>query len=98
MSKIIEQYYKQANIMPLLLKQKMEKFQRNEDIMKEFEYWIENHQYKSNGCISIEGYNAKDLAALSDFLDGEGAFILLIELREQPEKAKARILKGFVLK
>ena len=37
MSKVIENYYKQANVMPLLLKQKMTKLQRNADIMSEFE-------------------------------------------------------------
>ena len=57
MSRIIENYYKQANVMPLLLKQKMNKLSRNEDVLKEFEYWIEHKAYLQNG-VCIEGYTA----------------------------------------
>ena len=48
MSKIIEDYYKQAKVMPLLLKQNLSKLSRNEDILKEFEYWIEHKRYIPN--------------------------------------------------
>lgn len=97
MSKIIENYYKQANVMPLLLRQKMSKLSRNSDVLKEFEYWIEHKQYMPNG-ISIEGYTAKSLAEMSGYIDGEAAFMLLIELRESPEKALPRIKRGFYIK
>lgn len=97
MSKIIENYYKQADVMPLLLKQKMNKLTRNNDVLKEFEYWIEHKQYIANG-VSIEGYTAKALAELSDYIDGEAAFMLLIELREAPDKALCRIKSGFKIK
>lgn len=97
MSKIIENYYKQANVMPLLLKQKMSKLQRNADIMKEFEYWIEHKAYLQKG-ISVEGYTAQSLADLSAYTDGETAFMLLIELREAPDRALRRIKSGFKTK
>lgn len=97
MSKIIENYYKQANVMPLLLKQKMSKLQRNADIMKEFEYWIEHKAYLQKG-ISVEGYTARSLADLSAYTDGEAAFMLLIELREAPDRALRRIKSGFKIK
>lgn len=97
MSKLIEEYYKQAKVMPLLLKQKMNKLQRNEDIQKEFEYWIEHKKYVPNG-VSIEGYTAQKLSELSAYIDGEAAFMLLIELRETPEKALRRIKSGFKIK
>ena len=97
MSKIIENYYKQANVMPLLLKQKMSKLQRNADIMKEFEYWIEHKAYLPKG-ISVEGYTARSLADLSAYTDGEAAFMLLIELREAPDRALRRIKSGFKIK
>lgn len=97
MSHIIEEYYKQVNTIPLILKQKIDKLQRNKDICKEFEYWITHQKYKNNGVV-VNGYSAKDLAQLSRFLDGEGAFMLLIELREEPEKAMKRIQQGFKLK
>lgn len=51
-----------------------------------------------DNCVTIEEYTAKDIAALSKLLDGEGAFMLLIELRENPEKAKKRIKEGFKIK
>lgn len=97
MSKIIEDYYKQAKVMPLLLKQKLSKLQRNEDILKEFEYWIEHKAYLQNG-VCIEGYTAKSLAELSAYTDGEATFMLLIELREAPDKALCRIKNGFKMK
>lgn len=97
MSKIIENYYKQANVMPLLLKQKMSKLQRNVDIMKEFEYWIEHKAYLQKG-VSVEGYTAQSLANLSAYTDGEATFMLLIELREAPERALRRIKSGFKIK
>lgn len=97
MSKIIENYYKQANVMPLLLKQKMNKLARNNDILKEFEYWIAHKQYVPNG-VSIEGYTAKSLAELSDYIDGEAVFMILIELREAPDRALRRIKSRFKIK
>ena len=94
MDAIIE-YYKKANIMPLLLKQKMAKFNKHSDIAAEFEYWIQNSSYKKDNPILVDGYTAEALAKLSKYLDGEGAFMLLIELRDNPSKAKARIAEGF---
>ena len=96
MNKIIEQYYKDAHIMPLLLKKKMAAFEKHPDIAGEFEYWIANNQYCEGVC--VEGYTAKAIAELSPFMDGEGAFMLLIELSENPDKAKQRIAAGFKLK
>lgn len=94
MDKIIETYYRQAPINAFLLKQKMEKFSRNPDIKREFAYWIENKTFAEDAIV-VEGYTAEKLASLSEYLMGEGAFLLLIELRECPEKAIKRIKKGF---
>lgn len=96
MSKVIETYYKDAGIMPLLLKKKMAAFTKHPDIAAEFEYWISNKKYLEG--VSVEGYTAKSIAPLSPYMDGEGAFQLLIELRENPNKAKKRIGAGFKLK
>ena len=97
MKPIIEEYYAQANLVPFLLQQKFEKLTRNKDVCDEFEYWIVNKKYKADG-ITINGYSAEKLANLSSFLDGEGSFMLLIELRENPEKALKQIQQGFKLK
>jgi hypothetical protein len=97
MSSIIEKYYNDNHIAPALVKQKLEKFDRNTDIEKEFEYWIENKQYTPD-ALEIEGYTAQKLSQLSKYLIGEGAFMLLIELRESPDKAHKKIARGFKVK
>lgn len=94
MSKLIESFYTENNIPAVLLKQKIDKFNRHGDIAKEFEYWIEHKSYLKDGCI-VNGYSAAKLAELSEYLNGEGSFIMLIELREEPEKAVKRIQEGF---
>lgn len=97
MSSIIEKYYNDNSVSPMLVKQKLEKFGRNPDIEKEFEYWIENKQYTPD-ALEIEGYTAQKLSQLSKYLIGEGAFMLLIELRESPDKAHKKIARGFKVK
>lgn len=98
MSKIIEEYYAKAKVMPLLLKSKMSKLSKHPDIAAELEYWITEKQYKEGNCVVVEGYSAKKLSELSVYLDGEGAFMLLIELRENPQNALAKIENGFKIK
>lgn len=51
-------------------------------------------KYKDNG-IKERGYTARRLASISEYLSGEGAFIMLIELRENPDKALKKIKGGF---
>lgn len=97
MNQILEEYYSQVSAHPLLLKQKYDKLQKHADICAEFEHWITNQEYTKEGII-VEGYSAESLSKLSPFLDGEGAFMLLIELRENPMRAIARIQEGFKIK
>ena len=98
MSKIIMEYYEQAKILPVLVKQKLSKLKQHVDIQQEFEHWLQSGKYKMTDCVSVNGYTAQKLAGLSEYIDGEGAFMLLIELRENPEKAMLRISKGFKIK
>ena len=98
MLRTIEEYYKGVGVNPLLLKKKLVKLEKNPDIAEEFAYWIEHKEFQTKNCILIEGYSAKDLADKSNFLCGEGAFMLMIELRDDPERAKQRIAEGFTLK
>ena len=51
--------------------------------------------YKGEDAVSVEGFTAKKLSEESEYLNGEGAFAMLIELRENPKKALAQIAKGF---
>ena len=95
MSVLIENFYKENNIPEVLLPQKIKKFDNHSDIAAEFEYWIQNRQYKADRAVSVEGYTAKSLSEESKYLDGDGAFMMLIELRENPKKTLAMIGKGF---
>lgn len=94
MSDLIKKFYKNAGTIPVLLARKTEIFERNPDIAQEFEYWITNKKFKSGG-IEEQGYTAERLASISEYLNGEGAFALLVELRENPDKALKRIKGGF---
>ena len=98
MSNTIRQYYEENKAPAFLLDQKLKKFAHNKDIAKEFEAWITSGEYKTIGAVSEQGYTAKRLAGMSKYLSGEGAFMMLIELREDPEKALAQIKEGFKLK
>ena len=95
MSKVIREYYEKTHTLQSLFEQKIIKFEKHPDIMQEFEQWILNKQYKNEGAVSVLGYTAKKLSEISPYLKGEGAFILLMELRDDPEKAKRRISSGF---
>lgn len=99
MTEIIEKYYEQNGILPFLLQMKAENLERNPDIEAEFAYWLTTGQYKApDDCVCVDGYSAEKLAALSEYVDGEGAFMLLIELREDNKRAKERISEGFFKK
>lgn len=95
MSAMIKRFYEENKIPGILLKKKMDDFDKNPDIAAEFEYWIEHKTYKGEDAVSVEGYTAKKLSEESEYLNGEGAFAMLIELRENPKKALAQIAKGF---
>ncbi len=95
MSEIIKKFYEDNKIPSVLLKQKLSRFAQNGDIAAEFEHWIKNKEYKTEGAVTVEGYTAKSLAEESQYLNGEGAFMMLIDLRENPKKALSQISKGF---
>ena len=95
MSAVIKKFYEDNKIPGIILSQKLEKFEKNPDIASEFEYWIEHKAYRLDNVVCIEGYTAKRLSEVSEYLTGEGSFMMLIELRESPKKALANIEKGF---
>ena len=94
MSGKIEQFYKRSGMPEGLISKKLSEFERNPDIADEFEYWIDNKEFKTGG-VNVQGYDAPKLASLSEYIKGEGAFILLVELRENPKRALDRINRGF---
>lgn len=98
MNDIIRQFFEKYNLPKPIVEQKVAAFRRHSDIAEEFEQWITDRTYKSQDAVTIEGYTAKKLSELSEHLNGDGAFVLLIELREHPEKARKRITNGFKYK
>ncbi len=92
---MIWKFYCKNNLPKPIIEQKIAAFSRNGDIADEFEQWISDRTYKSQDAVTVEGYTAKKLSELSEYLNGDGAFILLIELRENPDKAHKRIEQGF---
>ena len=95
MSQIIEKLYKQYNLPEALMKKKLNTFEENADIQREFEYWIENGEYIKENPVTIEGYTAESLSNEDEHLNGEAAFLMLIELRDNPNKALQMIKNGF---
>lgn len=61
----MEGYFSKAKVMPLLLKTKFAKFDKNPDIVAEFEYWIAKKQYKETNYVVAEGYTVKKFSKLS---------------------------------
>ena len=98
MSEVIKKFYEEHNIPKAILDQKLKMFDKHKDIASEFEKGIKEKEYKMEGAVTVEGYTAKKLSEISDYLNGEGAFMMLVELRENPKKAKERIAGGFKIK
>lgn len=94
----IRNYYEKTGIPLVLINKKMVLFEKNPDIAKEFEHWIQTKEYVTEDAVSVENYTAEKISKLSEFMDGEGAFAMLIQLRENPEKAHKKIEKGFVMR
>lgn len=92
--KIIGEYYRKIGIGQDFIESKLSKLSDNPDVRDEFAYWIINRKYKKD-AVEVEGYTAEKLAGKSRFLDGEGAFMMLIKLREKPADAKKQIQAGF---
>ena len=70
-------------------------FERNADIKREFEHWIKTKEFFENEQVVVQGYSAKQISEMSKYMIGEGAFVMLIELRENPENALKKIKNGF---
>lgn len=93
----IKEYLTAAGLDEEFVERKISQYIKHIDIADEFAEWIASGQYKENG-IQVEGYTAKQLSELSEYLVGEGSFSMLIMLREKPEKAKKKIQEGFRIK
>ncbi len=92
---LVKDYYERAAISENMKKKKNQMFERNTDIKREFEHWIKTKEYLENEQVIVQGYSAKQISEMSKYMIGEGAFVMLIELRENPENALKKIKNGF---
>ncbi len=95
MSEIVKEYYEKAHVKPFLIEQKMKTLEKHQDICKEFEEWITTKKFVDQ--VVVDGYTASAIAKMSPNVAGEGAFMMLIELRENPASAKKLIEDGFAI-
>lgn len=95
MSGIVKEYYEKAHVQPFLIEEKLRVLDKHQDICKEFEAWITTKKYVDS--VVVDGYTASAIAKMSNNVAGEGAFMMLIELRENPERAKRLIKSGFAV-
>lgn len=92
---VVRDYYQRATISENIIKNKIQMFERNADIKREFEHWIKTKEFFENEQVVVQGYSAKQISEMSKYMIGEGAFVMLIELRENPENALKKIKNGF---
>lgn len=95
MRKRIADFYESSNLPKTLKISNIKRFEKYDDIAIEFEEWLCSKTFKSVDAVTVEGYTARKLSELFPYLNGDGAFILLIELREAPQKALKQIANGF---
>ena len=92
---VVRDYYQRAAISENIIKNKIQMFERNAHIKREFEHWIKTKEFFENEQVVVQGYSAKQISEMSKYMIGEGAFVMLIELRENPENALKKIKNGF---
>lgn len=75
-----------------------QKITRYDDIKAEFLKWLESRDFNFEVPVVVEGYSALAVADLAPQMDGLGVYNFLVDLRDQPEQARAVIAEGFVVK
>ncbi len=95
---MIRDYYEQIGLPSILIERETTAFDKHPDIKREFEHWLESKEYITQNCADVENYTAKSIAEKFPVLDGEGAFRLLVQLRDEPEEAHERINRGFIIR
>jgi len=66
-----------------------------DDLRDEFIKWLESRSFDFESPVTIEGYTVKDISVIDPTMDAAGIYNFMVTLREQPEKAKEYISKGF---
>jgi len=70
-----------------------EEIAKHPAILKEFLFWVYTGQYVSK--VKVEGYTARQIFDMANYLDGVGVFNFLITLIERPKEGIATIQDGF---
>lgn len=91
----IKTYLESEGLSSGAVQRRLAEFERNPDIAAEFEEWIQNGAGEYVNGVVIEGYTAKQIKELAQFMNGIGVYNFLVTLRENPEVAKKYIAEGF---
>lgn len=73
----------------------LQKLGRHADILAELKACVAVGEFPAANAVAVEGYTAKDIAALAPHLNDVGVYAFLVTLRENPQKAKDIIARGF---
>lgn len=94
MNKIMTYLIETMNQSERAAKRNESKLSKYDDIKTEFETWIDTQEYPDNGVV-INGYTAKKISEMADFMNGLGVYNFLVTLRDNPEFALNTIKDGF---
>lgn len=98
MEKIIAYFVDEKETTEAVAKILTKTIMKYEDLQKEFLEWIEIRNFDFEDPVIIEGYTAKKVYAIEPSLDAAGVYNFMVTLREEPDKAKGYIKRGFPTK
>ncbi len=95
MKEIIDYLVNEKGVTMIVATVLAKSFEKYPEIKQEFISWIKERNFKEEDAIKIEGYTAKRIHEIAPELDASGVYQFMITLRENPQKAKEYIQKGF---
>jgi len=95
MDRIIKYFCEEKGTTEVVAKTLSKTIMKYDDIKEEFLEWLETRAFDFESPIIIEGYTAKQVSEIEPSMDAAGIYNFMVTLREQPEKAKEYIRKGF---
>lgn len=94
MEKIVDYLINNQGQKERLAKINAKKILKYEDIKSECEQWIDTGEYPEGG-VTVEGYTAKKISEIANFMNGIGVYNFLVTLRDNPEYGLQTIKDGF---
>jgi hypothetical protein len=95
MEKIVKYFIEEKGTTDAVAKVLSKTIMKYGDLRDEFILWLETRTLDHESPVVIEGYTAKQVSEIEPSLDVAGIYNFMVTLREQPDKAKEYIRKGF---